>query len=73
MLSPYKSHAELTPGPGQEKTFRKWLNAKLQANGIQEMTNLQTDLSDGVMLIVLMELMSGCSLGCVALQASVLY
>ncbi|KAI5117448.1 hypothetical protein M0805_005825 [Coniferiporia weirii] len=38
----------------QEKTFCKWLNTKLEANGYPPMTSLVKDLSDGVKLIQLM-------------------
>ncbi|PVF98471.1 hypothetical protein CPB86DRAFT_806806 [Serendipita vermifera] len=36
-----------TPDEIQEKTFCKWLNAKLEANGLPPMNSLVTDLSDG--------------------------
>ncbi|KAF8262271.1 calponin homology domain-containing protein [Lactarius quietus] len=38
----------------QERTFCKWLNTKLEANGYPPMTSLVKDLSDGVRLIQLM-------------------
>jgi hypothetical protein len=41
----------------QERTFCKWLNTKLEANGYPPMTSLVKDLSDGVKLIQLMEIM----------------
>ncbi|KAJ2921713.1 hypothetical protein H1R20_g15384, partial [Candolleomyces eurysporus] len=41
----------------QERTFCKWLNTKLEANGYPPMTSLVKDLSDGVRLIQLMEIM----------------
>ncbi|PAV17111.1 actin cross-linking [Pyrrhoderma noxium] len=47
----------------QEKTFCKWLNTKLEANGYPPMTSLVKDLSDGVKLIQLMEIMGDVSLG----------
>ncbi len=46
----------------QEKTFTKWLNAKLQEREL-EVKDLVTDLSDGVMLIHLLECLSSESLG----------
>ncbi|KJX99581.1 alpha-actinin like protein [Zymoseptoria brevis] len=46
----------------QEKTFGKWLNNKLLARDV-EITNLVTDLSDGVALIHLLEILSQESLG----------
>ncbi|KIM25787.1 hypothetical protein M408DRAFT_330981 [Serendipita vermifera MAFF 305830] len=52
-----------TPDEIQEKTFCKWLNAKLEANGYPAMSSLVTDLSDGVRLIQLMEIMGDVSLG----------
>ncbi|CAG7853524.1 Alpha-actinin-2 AltName: Full=Alpha-actinin skeletal muscle isoform 2; AltName: Full=F-actin cross-linking protein [Serendipita indica DSM 11827] len=52
-----------TPDEIQEKTFCKWLNAKLEANGLPPMNSLVTDLSDGVRLIQLMEIMGDTSLG----------
>ncbi|KAA1469945.1 hypothetical protein DENSPDRAFT_920749 [Dentipellis sp. KUC8613] len=45
----------------QERTFCKWLNTKLEANGYPPMTSLVDDLSDGVRLIQLM--VSDTSLG----------
>ncbi|KAJ2923764.1 hypothetical protein H1R20_g13333, partial [Candolleomyces eurysporus] len=47
----------------QERTFCKWLNTKLEANGYPPMTSLVKDLSDGVRLIQLMEIMGDTSLG----------
>ncbi|KAG6332187.1 hypothetical protein ID866_6902 [Astraeus odoratus] len=38
----------------QERTFCKWLNTKLEANGYPPMRSLVEDLSDGVRLIQLM-------------------
>ncbi|CAL5872014.1 uncharacterized protein PFLUO_LOCUS6271 [Penicillium psychrofluorescens] len=46
----------------QEKTFTKWLNNKLKARDIA-IENLITDLSDGVTLIHLLEILGGESLG----------
>ncbi|KAF8133841.1 calponin homology domain-containing protein [Boletus edulis] len=47
----------------QERTFCKWLNAKLEAHGYPPMHSLLHDLSDGVRLIQLMEIMGDTSLG----------
>ncbi|KAL7414425.1 calponin homology domain-containing protein [Mrakia frigida] len=47
----------------QAKTFCKWLNSKLETRGLPPMTSLASDLSDGVRLIQLMEIMGDCSLG----------
>ncbi|KAI6030911.1 calponin homology domain-containing protein [Pisolithus orientalis] len=47
----------------QERTFCKWLNTKLEANGYPPMRSLVQDLSDGVRLIQLMEIMGDTSLG----------
>ncbi|KAF9221592.1 hypothetical protein BS17DRAFT_785019 [Gyrodon lividus] len=47
----------------QERTFCKWLNTKLEANGYPPMHSLLHDLSDGVRLIQLMEIMGDTSLG----------
>ncbi|KAF9255638.1 actin cross-linking [Marasmius fiardii PR-910] len=47
----------------QERTFCKWLNTKLEANGYPPMSSLVKDLSDGVRLIQLMEIMGDVSLG----------
>ncbi|KAG8793175.1 hypothetical protein FRC16_011058 [Serendipita sp. 398] len=52
-----------TPDEIQEKTFCKWLNAKLEAHGYPPMNSLLTDLADGVRLIQLMEIMGDVSLG----------
>ncbi|KAI0036538.1 actinin-like protein [Vararia minispora EC-137] len=38
----------------QERTFCKWLNTKLEANGCPPMKSLRTDLCDGVRFIQLM-------------------
>lgn len=46
----------------QEKTFTKWLNTKLQERDL-EVKDLVADLSDGVMLIHLLECLSSESLG----------
>ncbi|KND94748.1 Alpha-actinin-like protein 1 [Tolypocladium ophioglossoides CBS 100239] len=46
----------------QQKTFTKWLNTKLVARNL-EVKDLVADLSDGVMLIHLMECLSNESLG----------
>ena len=47
----------------QAKTFMKWLNTKLALQDIPPMTSLVRDLADGVLLIQLMEIMGGVSLG----------
>ncbi|KAF8882897.1 actinin-like protein [Gymnopilus junonius] len=47
----------------QERTFCKWLNTKLEAHGYPTMSSLVKDLSDGVRLIQLMEIMGDTSLG----------
>ncbi|KAF8319071.1 hypothetical protein DL93DRAFT_2053972 [Clavulina sp. PMI_390] len=47
----------------QERTFCKWLNTKLEAHNYPPMKSLATDLSDGVRLIQLMEIMGDVSLG----------
>ncbi|KIP09666.1 hypothetical protein PHLGIDRAFT_126112 [Phlebiopsis gigantea 11061_1 CR5-6] len=47
----------------QARTFCKWLNTKLEANGYPPMASLFHDLSDGVRLIQLMEIMGDTSLG----------
>ncbi|KAN0064329.1 alpha-actinin [Thecaphora frezii] len=47
----------------QAKTFTKWLNTKLESRRIPPMTSLATDLSDGVKLVQLMEIMGDVSLG----------
>ncbi|KAM5351402.1 hypothetical protein ACJ41O_004125 [Fusarium nematophilum] len=46
----------------QQKTFTKWLNTKLEARDL-EVKDLVADLSDGVMLIHLLECLSNESLG----------
>ncbi|PNS18582.1 hypothetical protein CAC42_5121 [Sphaceloma murrayae] len=46
----------------QEKTFGKWLNSKLKTRDV-EIKDLVADLSDGVMLIHLLEILSSESLG----------
>ncbi|KAK0709046.1 hypothetical protein B0T26DRAFT_742632 [Lasiosphaeria miniovina] len=46
----------------QQKTFTKWLNTKLEARGL-EVKDLVQDLSDGVILIHLLESLSSESLG----------
>ncbi|CAL1712467.1 unnamed protein product [Somion occarium] len=47
----------------QERTFCKWLNTRLESAGYPQMTSLVKDLSDGVRLIQLMEIMGDTSLG----------
>jgi hypothetical protein len=47
----------------QERTFCKWLNTKLESHGYPPMAALVKDLSDGVRLIQLMEIMGDTSLG----------
>ncbi|KYK60069.1 hypothetical protein DCS_01203 [Drechmeria coniospora] len=46
----------------QQKTFTKWLNTKIEAREL-EVKDLVADLSDGVILIHLLECLSGESLG----------
>ncbi|RKU48169.1 hypothetical protein DL546_009414 [Coniochaeta pulveracea] len=46
----------------QQKTFTKWLNTKIEARNL-EVVDLVKDLSDGVMLIHLLECLSNESLG----------
>jgi len=46
----------------QQKTFTKWLNSKLKARDI-EIVDLVRDLSDGVILIHILEILGGESLG----------
>ncbi|TFK73645.1 actinin-like protein [Pluteus cervinus] len=47
----------------QERTFCNWLNTKLEQRGYPPMSSLVKDLSDGVRLIQLMEIMGDVSLG----------
>ncbi|KAK9898107.1 hypothetical protein P389DRAFT_65766 [Cystobasidium minutum MCA 4210] len=47
----------------QHRTFLKWLNTRLESANIPTMKNLASDLSDGVRLCQLMEIMSQTSLG----------
>ncbi|KDQ62617.1 hypothetical protein JAAARDRAFT_122659 [Jaapia argillacea MUCL 33604] len=47
----------------QQRTFCKWLNTKLESAGYPPMNSLVKDLSDGVRLIQLMEIMGDVSLG----------
>ncbi|KAI5300721.1 hypothetical protein KEM55_005569 [Ascosphaera atra] len=46
----------------QEKTFKKWLNSKLEARDL-EIEDLVKDLSDGVVLIHVLEILGNESLG----------
>ncbi|KAF2004441.1 alpha-actin-like proteinin [Amniculicola lignicola CBS 123094] len=46
----------------QQKTFTKWLNSKVKAREV-EVNDLNTDLSDGIVLIHLLEVLSNESLG----------
>ncbi|KAJ0295573.1 hypothetical protein COL5a_009382 [Colletotrichum fioriniae] len=46
----------------QQKTFTKWMNTKLEARSL-EVKDLVTDLSDGVLLIHLLECLSNDTLG----------
>ncbi|KAF2736899.1 alpha-actin-like proteinin [Polyplosphaeria fusca] len=46
----------------QQKTFTKWLNSKLKAREV-EISDLITDLSDGIILIHLLEILGNESLG----------
>ncbi|KAF1942039.1 alpha-actinin-2 [Clathrospora elynae] len=46
----------------QQKTFTKWLNSKLKSREV-EINDLITDLSDGIILIHLLEILSNESLG----------
>ncbi|KAI0527930.1 calponin homology domain-containing protein [Xylaria bambusicola] len=46
----------------QQKTFTKWLNTKIEPRGVQ-VKDLVTDLSDGILLIHLLECLSNESLG----------
>ena len=41
----------------QKRTFTNWTNHKLEGSGHQ-VTNLETDLADGVILIKLLEILS---------------
>ena len=41
----------------QKQTFTNWMNHKLEGTGHQ-VTNLETDLADGVILIKLLEILS---------------
>ncbi|KAK6496144.1 hypothetical protein TWF481_002169 [Arthrobotrys musiformis] len=52
----------------QEKTFRKWLNTKLVTRELRPAQSLKTDLSDGVLLIHLLEILANESLGRYALK-----
>ncbi|KAK6542451.1 hypothetical protein TWF694_006405 [Orbilia ellipsospora] len=53
----------------QEKTFRKWLNTKLSHRPeVKPAQTLKTDLSDGVLLIHLLEILANESLGRYALK-----
>uniref|UniRef100_A0A8H7XS96 Actinin-like protein n=1 Tax=Psilocybe cubensis TaxID=181762 RepID=A0A8H7XS96_PSICU len=60
MITP---EAEARSRDMQERTFCKWLNTKLEAHGYPTMSSLVKDLSDGVRLIQLMEIMGDTSLG----------
>ncbi|XP_006462530.1 hypothetical protein AGABI2DRAFT_206919 [Agaricus bisporus var. bisporus H97] len=62
-MAPINTGLEAHSRTVQERTFCKWLNTKLEANGYPPMTSLVKDLSDGVRLIQLMEIMGDTSLG----------
>ncbi|KAI5452339.1 alpha-actinin [Naganishia albida] len=47
----------------QARTFTKWINTKLVSCELEPMNDLVQDLSDGVKLIQLLEIMSGTPLG----------
>ncbi|GAA5901572.1 uncharacterized protein JCM6883_000260 [Sporobolomyces salmoneus] len=47
----------------QNKTFAKWLNARLEPHGYPPVTDLGTDFSDGTRLIQLIEVLTEISLG----------
>ena len=47
----------------QQKTFTKWVNTKLAVRNNRPISNLMTDLSDGVVLIQLLEVIGDTSLG----------
>lgn len=47
----------------QRKAFMRWTNTYLESQGIAPLTNLTTELADGVKLIQLLEIIGGESLG----------
>ncbi|RUS25260.1 hypothetical protein BC938DRAFT_472411 [Jimgerdemannia flammicorona] len=47
----------------QQKTFTKWFNTKLDAHNIKPIQNLEADISDGVRLIQLLEIIGDTTLG----------
>ena len=76
MFSLLASHPETTPTPKKTKkkedaewvkvqmnTFMKWANSNLEKGGIPPMTNLSEDMKDGVVLIALLEILTGKKIG----------
>ncbi|KZW01516.1 hypothetical protein EXIGLDRAFT_64789 [Exidia glandulosa HHB12029] len=63
VTSPATDSLEARSRDMQERTFCKWLNTKLEEGGYPPMGSLVKDLSDGVRLIQLMEIMGDVSLG----------
>ncbi|EIW72853.1 hypothetical protein TREMEDRAFT_42026 [Tremella mesenterica DSM 1558] len=55
--------AEIEWADIQARTFCRWLNTKLESQGLAPMTDLVRDFSNGVKLIELLEIMSETSLG----------
>ena len=47
----------------QMNTFMKWANSVLQKGGRPPMTNLTEDMKDGVVLITLLEILTGKEIG----------
>lgn len=48
----------------EKRTFLRWLNAKLKTSGKQvTVSNFQKDLSDGMVLLELVEILSGEKIG----------
>lgn len=48
----------------ESRTFLRWLNSKLKTSSKQTIvSNLQTDLSDGMILVELVEILSGKKIG----------
>lgn len=45
------------------RTFLRWVNAKLNQNNVKPISNLQTDLCDGIVLVELFEICSRRKIG----------
>lgn len=63
-VAPQSSSSSIKNDTIQEcRTFLRWVNVKLNQSNLKPISNLQTDLCDGIVLVELFEICAGHKIG----------